>query len=163
MTGVRGEIRHAPYVRLAPRGTDIDALAALWTASWQAVMPSIDFAARRDWFCGYVTTLEAQGAETICAFDGARLLGFMLLNRQRGILEQIAVRPEFFGAGIGLRLVDAAKGLCPNGLALDVNADNPRALRFYEKAGFERRQAGVNPRSGLKTWRMHWLGPSGSL
>jgi len=143
-------------VRLARRGDDLDRLADLWVASWRAVMPGIDFSARRDWFLAYLSDLEAQGATTICALAADRPLGFVLLDVPRGILEQIAVKPELFGTGIGALLLDEAKRLCPKGLSLEVNADNPRALRFYEKAGFERQGASVNPASGLETWRMRW-------
>jgi putative acetyltransferase len=124
-------------------------------------VPGIDFAARRDWFLTYLKDLEARGAKTICAFDGQHLLGFILLDEERGVLEQIAVRPERFGTGVGALLLDEAKRFCPAGLSLEVNADNARALRFYEKLGFERQEAGVNAISGLKTWRMRWVGASG--
>jgi putative acetyltransferase len=145
-------------VLLAGRGQNLDDLADLWVASWQAAMPGIDFTARRSWFLAYLTDLELKGAKTICAFAGEHLLGFMLLDQARSVVEQIAVWPELFGSGIAARLLDEAKRLCPKGLSLEVNADNPRALRFYEKAAFGGREAGVNPASGLKTWRMHWPG-----
>jgi putative acetyltransferase len=144
-------------LRLACRGDDFNLLADLWVASWRAVMPGIDFAARRDWFLAYLKDLEARGAKTICAFRAEHLSGFILLDEARGVLEQIAISPERFGSGVGALLLDEAKRLCPSGLSLEVNADNPRAVRFYEKAGFERLEAGINPSSGLKTWRMGWV------
>jgi putative acetyltransferase len=148
-----------PSFRLDRRGDDLDGLADLWVASWQAAMPGIDFAARRGWFLAYIGDIEAQGGETICAFAAEHLLGFIVLDAACGVLEQIAVSPELFGTGVGALLLDEAKRLCPAGLSLEVNADNPRAVRFYEKAGFVAQEAGVNPASGLKTWRMRW--PSG--
>jgi putative acetyltransferase len=39
---------------------------------------------------------------------------------------------------------------------VDVNQDNPRAVRFYEREGFRRLHEGVNPNSGLRTWRLEW-------
>lgn len=142
--------------RLTRRGDDLGRLADLWVASWQAAMPDVDFVARRSWFLAYVRDIEAQGGETICAFAAEHLAGFILLNRSRGVLEQIAVLPELFGTGVGALLLNEAKRLCPAGLSLEVNADNPRALRFYEKADFARQEARANPTSGLKTWRMRW-------
>jgi putative acetyltransferase len=147
----------APF-RLSSRGDDLNVLADLWVASWQAVMPDIDFVARRCWFLAYLEDLEGQGVVTVCAFGGESALGFILLDQARGILEQIAVWPELFGSGIASLLLDEAKRRCSSGLTLEVNADNPRALRFYEKAGFERHASGANPTSGLKTWQMRWLG-----
>ncbi len=149
--------------RLAPRGDDLAPLADLWVASWQATMPTIDFAGRRDWFCGHVLDVELRGGETICAMDGQAdppgdLLGFILLDRPQAILEQIAVAPSLFGSGVGAFLLDAAKHRCRAGLSLDVNVDNPRALRFYEKHGFGKVGSGLNPHSGLPIWRMRWRG-----
>ncbi len=136
-------------------------LADLWVASWQVTLPMIDFAARRDWFCAYVEEIEQRGGVTLCAYDmqGCQqgpLLGFILLDIPRAILEQIAVAPHLFGSGLGTFLLDHAKSLCRTGLNLDVNADNPRAIRFYEKHGFARVSRGVNPRSGLPVWHMRW-------
>ncbi len=143
-------------LRLARRGDDMTALADLWIASWNAVMPGIDFAARRSWFLSYLRDIELKGRETICAFDGHTMLGFILLDCEHGVLEQIAISPELFGSGVASLLLDEAKRRCASGLSLEVNADNPRALRFYEKSGFERREPGVNPTSGLQTWLMRW-------
>lgn len=148
-------------LRLARRGDDLGRLADLWVASWQAAMPGIDFTVRRDWFLAYLSDIEAQGGETICAFAGKHPLGFILLDCERGVLEQIAIWPALFGTGIGTLLLDEAKRRCPSGLSLEVNADNARALRFYEKSGFERAEFGVNPASGLPTWHMRWPGVTG--
>lgn len=143
--------------RLALRDRDIGLLADLWVEGWQAVFPTIDFAARRDWFCVLVANMEADGASTICALDDKNVLGgFILLHRARCYVEQLAVRPALFGSRVAMLLIDEAKRLCPDGLDLHVNEDNRRALRLYEKAGFQRREAGLNPNSGLKTWHMHW-------
>lgn len=149
--------------RLVSRGDDLAPLVDLWVGSWQATMPQIDFAARRDWFCAHVREVESRGGVTLCAMDWQtgqpdELLGFILLDIPRAILEQIVVAPSLFGSGVGAFLLDEAKRRCPGGLSLDVNADNPRALRFYEKHGFSRAGSGLNPLSGLPIWRMRWLG-----
>ena len=149
--------------RLVPRGNDLAPLADLWVASWQATMPTIDFGSRRDWFRSHVLDVESRGGVTLCAMDWQtgkpdELLGFILLDFPRAILEQIAIAPALFGSGVGAFLLDEAKRRCPAGLSLDVNADNPRALRFYEKHGFSRAGSGLNPFSGLPIWRMRWHG-----
>lgn len=148
----------SPY-RLAPRDGDLAPLTDLWVAAWQAIMPAIDFAARRDWFLAYLIGIEQDGGVTLCAYDPqACLSGFILLDGPRKILEQIVVAPALFGGGLGEILLDHAKTLCPAGLDLTVNKDNPRAIRFYEKHGFMRIGEGVNPRSGLPILTMRWPG-----
>lgn len=151
-------VRHG-YV-LRPRDhLDIARLADLWVASWQEAMPHIDFTARRGWFEERIAALEAAGAITICAlehFPADRLVGFMTLDPSTGRIDQLAVAPAAKGGGAAALLLDEARRLSPGRLSLDVNVDNPRAVRFYEREGFETIGEGVNPRSGLKTLQLLW-------
>ena len=157
---------------------DMEPLVDLWVASWQEAMPDIDFSARRDWLEDHIVGLEAKGFVTICAeehfpanqerfrvakmrpdkveehFPGRRLLGFVTLDPATGWVDQLAVAPSAKGGGAALLLLDEARRLAPRGLSLDVNVDNPRALRFYEREGFTRIGEGVNPHSGLATLRL---------
>jgi putative acetyltransferase len=148
----------ASVFRLVPRrDDDLAPLIALWVESWQATMPHIDFSARRDWFRAHLQASEEEGALTICGFDAeGNLAGFLLLFMQRNYLEQVAVHPRHFRSGLARRLLDEAKARCPHGLTLDVNADNARALQFYQRHGCVRVAAGTNPRSGLPTFTMRW-------
>jgi len=51
-------------------------------------------------------------------------------------IEMLFVRPEFFSRGIGRCLVNFA--LENLGVSkVDVNEQNPKAVKFYEKMGFE--------------------------
>lgn len=148
---------HAVF-RFAPRdAADLPALVDLWVASWQAVMPQIDFGMRRNWLVTRIATKESEGATTLCAFDAESCLaGFLLLETARNYLDQIAVHPRHFGNGLADQLLNIAKARCPDGLTLDVNGDNPRALRFYVRHGFARVATGSNPNSGLPTFRLRW-------
>jgi putative acetyltransferase len=150
----------AASVRLRVRAeADCASLAGLWVESWREAMPDIDFNARRGWLLDHLRALEAAGAITICAFDGAdRLLGFVTFDPVTAYLDQLAVAPEAKGTGAAKLLLDEARRLSPKGLALDVNQDNARAVAFYERQGFAKIAEGVSPRSGLKTWRLHWPG-----
>jgi len=49
-----------------------------------------------------------------------------------------------------------ARRLSPLGLDLKVNADNARAIRFYEKHGFAVTGEEANPRSGAPIYAMSW-------
>ena len=69
----------------------------------------------------------------IAEADGA-MIGFVTVDPATLYLDQIVVAPEFWGSGVGAALVAEAKRLSPNGLDLDVNTDNARAIRFYSDA-----------------------------
>ena len=134
---------------------DLEALADLWVASWAEAMPQIDFRARRAWLLDHVKTLEAQGALTFCALDAeGRRLGFATVDPESGVLDQIAVAPQAKGAGAARALILKARATSRAPLRLDVNRDNPRALRFYLREGFVVEGEGVNPRSGLAVLHM---------
>jgi putative acetyltransferase len=48
--------------------------------------------------------------------------------------------------------------LSPDCITLLVNADNARAIRFYERNGFVHAGEDVNPTSGRPVLRMEWKG-----
>lgn len=136
---------------------DLSKLGDLWVESWTSVMPQIDFSARRAWFESHIAALHAQGCTIICAETAeGQLLGFVTIDAASHYLDQIAVLPQAFGSTAAKLLIGEAKRYATSHLLLHVNQDNPRALRFYEKQGFVRVEEGVNPRSGLKVWKMRW-------
>jgi putative acetyltransferase len=145
-----------PLLLRARIDSDLPLLADLWVTAWREAMPQIDFEARRGWFCAYLPKLEAEGALTLCAEDRNVLAGFVTFDARSGYLDQLAVAPIAQGTGIARALLDAAKARTPGIVRLDVNQDNARALRFYEREGFRRRAPGRNPSSGLATWQLEW-------
>jgi putative acetyltransferase len=133
-------------------------LTDLWIAAWTQAMPAIDFEARRAWLVDHLSELQGQGAAITCAFDpttGA-MAGFITLDLASGHIDQLAAAPSDWGRGAAAELITDAKRHAASRLRLEVNQDNPRAVRFYEKQGFRRRATGVNPTSGLKTWHYEW-------
>ena len=66
------------------------------------------------------------------------------------------VAPEAWGSTIAGALLAEAKRLSPAGLDLAVNADNARAIRFYEKQGFVVTGTDANARSGAPILKMAW-------
>lgn len=148
---------------LLRRRADADwpAMLDLWVAAWRATYPEIDFDARRDWLTQQIAKLEAEGALTLCLFAGdpPALAGFVVIDPRTGWLDQICVGPAFKGLGCGERLMAAARALAPGLVRLDVNADNKRAIRFYERGGFTQIGQGANTLSGRATIMMEWREP----
>jgi putative acetyltransferase len=119
-------------------------------------MPEIDFEARRPWLDAHLDALVASGVRLLVAEVGGAPVGFVTVDPVRRHLDQLAVHPDRQGSGIADRLMAGAKALSPAGLALEVNAANLRARRFYARHGFVETGSGTNPRSGLPTLILSW-------
>ena len=140
------------------------AMADLWVEAWQETLPEIDFEARRGWLCHRIGALVEDGAviwvATVPATDGApeKTLGFVTVEPKSGYVDQLVVHPDHWGTGVARLLLDAAARQTRAPLALDVNEENERAVRFYEKSGFAIVGHGVNLTSGRPTLRMERAG-----
>lgn len=78
----------------------------------------------------YFDAVELRGA-----VDNDNLVGFIGVVDAN--IEMLFVTPEVFGCGVGRSLVEYAfENL--NAEKVDVNEQNPRAIGFYEKMGFEK-------------------------
>lgn len=142
------------------READWPALLDLWVGAWSVTYADIDFSARRDWLIRHVNALEAQGSVTLCLFETPeKLAGFVVVDPSTGWLDQICVAPAYFGNGAGAALISAAREASPQRIRLDVNADNKRAIGFYERQGFALAGAGQPSLSGRATVLMEWRRP----
>ena len=134
---------------------DEDAAIELWRRTWQLAYPSIDFTARLDWWRARWRNELVPAATVVVAEDDAVIAGFVTIDA-KGYLDQIVVAPEAWGSDVALALMAEARRLSPSGLDLKVNADNARAIRFYEKQGFVITGDDVNPISGAPIRKMSW-------
>jgi putative acetyltransferase len=139
---------------------DEEAAIALWLRTWQAAYPQLDFAERLDWWRKRWRSELTPAANIVVAetstSDEGQIVGFVTVDPVTLYLDQIVVAPERWSSGIAAALIAEAKRLSPRGLDLDVNTDNMRAVRFYEKHGFSVTTAGVNAISGKPVHRMSW-------
>jgi putative acetyltransferase len=144
--------------RYQPR--DENAAIALWLRTWQAAYPSLNFAERLDWWrARWRNELVPSAAIVIAEAAGAKapeVIGFVTVDPRTFYLDQLVVAPEHWSSGVGTALMAVAKHLSPTGLDLEVNTDNTRAIRFYEKQRFSIAGSGVNPISGKPVHRMRW-------
>jgi putative acetyltransferase len=135
---------------------DEDAAIELWRRTWQIAYPRLDFNARLDWWRERWRQELVPTAAIVLAQSQTALLGFVTVDPKTRYLDQIVVAPEAWGGGIAEALLAEARRLSPSGLDLAVNADNARAIRFYEKHGFAVTGNDVNPRSGAPIRKMAW-------
>ncbi|RAI45542.1 GNAT family N-acetyltransferase [Rhodoplanes roseus] len=146
--------RSAPSVRPYER-QDEEAVIELWRRTWQTTYPQHDFAARVAWWRErWRTELVPMASVMVAEIDG-EMLGFVTID-ESGYLDQIVVAPEAWGTPLATLLLDEAKRVAPTGIALHVNKDNYRAIRFYEKQGFAIGGEDVNPLSQSPVFMMIW-------
>jgi putative acetyltransferase len=135
---------------------DEDAAIALWLRTWQTAYPEIDFAKRLSWWRERWRKETIPAAQIVIADIEGQMIGFVTVDPRTLYLDQIVVAPAHWGSGVGAALVAEAKHISPDGLDLDVNIDNARAIAFYGKRGFIITGAGKNPISGKPVHRMTW-------
>ena len=139
--------RSATSVRIRPvHLDDVDQLHALFrhpaVARTTLQLPSQELAKTAE----RVKTRQP-GLYRFVAVAGRQILGSISLHQsQNPRLAHSAglgmmVHPDFWGQGIGSRLMEAVLDLADNWLnlkrvELEVNIDNPAAIRLYEKFGF---------------------------
>jgi putative acetyltransferase len=69
----------------------------------------------------------------LCAEDDGAPVGFLGLSGST--VEALFLAPEWHRRGVGRRLIEHARTL-KGALSVDVNEQNPGAVRFYEACGF---------------------------
>jgi putative acetyltransferase len=147
-------VTHWAFRRYQPR--DEEAAIALWLKTWQAAYPQIDFAARLAWWRERWRGELVPKTAIVVAEAGDEMIGFVTIEPGSGYLDQIVVDPQRWRSGVGAALIAEAKRLAPQGLTLDVNTDNARAIAFYLRQGFLHSGAGVNAISGKPVHHMSW-------
>ena len=132
-------------MRRLARNSDADAVYAIYMHD--RVIPYLGFdAMSRAAFQPVFDALLATGRFYVVEADG-RLRGFYKALRQEGraahvaLLGAIAIDPSEQGSGLARAMleeaIDALRSEGARRIELTVEADNPRALRFYQKLGFE--------------------------
>jgi putative acetyltransferase len=147
----RGDFTLRPY---AP--ADEAAAIELWRRTWSETYPDIDFHARVEWWRKRWREELLTTATVVVAEREGALVGFVTVDSNTAYLDQIVVAPEAWRSGVAEALLQQARALSPAGLALHVNKDNARAIRFYENHGFVIQGDDVNPKSGRAIYKMSW-------
>jgi putative acetyltransferase len=135
---------------------DEDAAIELWRHTWQQHYPDLDFGARVAWWRERWRQELASSATIRVAESDGRMVGFVTVDPKNGYLDQIVVVPDAWGTDVAMLLMAEARRISPDGLDLKVNADNARAIRFYEKQGFVDAGETVNEISGAPVRMMRW-------
>ena len=113
---------------------DATAVADVYLASFHATY-AFPLAHTDDQVRAWIRETVIGGGGTWVAVDAdGAPVAMMVVTR--GELDQLYIRPDRLGEGIGRRLLDHAKEQSPAGLRLYTFQVNERARRFYERNGF---------------------------
>lgn len=138
------------FVRTAGE-RDLDAIRAVLVETWHATYDAIYGAAKvteitDEWHS--IVSLKARltkpNSDFLVADDGKRIGGVAFAEGIDGgktvVLRQLYVLPSLQGRGIGGMLLDEIIESFPeaNAIRLEVEAQNTRAIAFYEANGFVR-------------------------
>lgn len=138
------------------RDADRDAIARVWLDGWQST--GIRLAEQPD-YVGLRSRVDeelANGWRVTVADWAGEVLGFAALRPDLAKLDQIFVKADALGQGIGAALMAHARRAMPDGFSLWTHADNARARRFYENQAPLRFEDGMHPTHGHPI-RTYWF------
>ena len=112
---------------------DAAAVADVYLASFHATY-DFPLAHTDDEVRAWIGEAVAGGGTWVAVDEMGTIVAMMEVKP--GELDQLYVRPDRLGQGIGRRLLDVARERSPDGLTLYTFQLNDRARRFYERNGF---------------------------
>lgn len=149
---VAKETRQMSLIAIKPLQTDdIDELIAVARRVWHAHYPGIITTEQIDYMLerGYnreliLDEITHQGITWLAITDGAEMIGFVSIGPSGSDtlkLHKLYLLPEYQGKGIGARALARLEEIALNAhvhkLVLNVNKHNPKAIRSYERAGWQ--------------------------
>ena len=130
---------------------DIDRVADIWL---KTNLKAHYFISNQYWKSNYELVKEMMSQYEVYVFEADKMIqGFVGLNDK--YIEGIFVAAEMQSRGIGKILLDYAKDR-KSKLLLKVYQKNTRAVRFYQREGFEIQSEGVDDDTGEKDYAMIW-------
>ncbi|TBL96424.1 N-acetyltransferase [Hafnia alvei] len=132
---------------------DMPAIMALWLVSTTEAHP---FISTQYWRESEVVVRDTYlpNALTWVAEDKGEIIGFISVLEQQ-FIGALFVEKSYHGKGIGQLLMTHVKMIFPQ-LMLEVYLENHRALRFYQREGFQTQDTQFNEDTQHKTAIMLW-------
>ena len=108
-------------------------ILTIWEKS---VLATHDFLSSSDFeeIKEFVNHFDFKNLQVFCLTKENLVVGFIGVVEKKG--EMLFLDPKYFGQGLGLRLLNFAVNEL-NIDKLDVNEQNTKAIKFYQKFGFE--------------------------
>ena len=130
---------------------DIDRVAGIWL---DANLKAHDFISAQYWENNFELLKEMLPQAEVYVYETETgIQGFLGLNGE--YIEGIFVSEEAQSRGIGKLLLNHAKGR-KSALRLNVYQKNMRAIRFYQREGFQIQREGLDAATGEPEYEMLW-------
>lgn len=113
---------------------DAATVADIWLASFRAALPTVRLAHTDDEVRDWIARVVVGQLETWVAEIDRAIVGVMALHD--AWIEQLYLRPDWRGRGLGRQFVELAKERSPGFLQLWCFQVNEPARHFYERNGF---------------------------
>jgi ribosomal protein S18 acetylase RimI-like enzyme len=138
---------------------DAEAIARLYLGAFKAALPDVVLAHTDEQVRAWIEDVVVARRETWIVESGDGIVGFLTLDGSD--VEQLYVAVGHWRRGIGSMLLDLAKQRSPERLELYTFQANARAVRFYERHGFEIVAAGDGSGNEERApdFRMRWPAP----
>ena len=133
---------------------DYPALADLWYDSWMSVGIANETDLTREGVRERFFRDVENRWDLFAAEENSAIVGLLALIPSEDRIDQIFVDPAARGTGIGLALLNFAKGAMPEGIVLTTHESNTRARTFYEREGF--RLTGTEPDRVHRRTKCHY-------
>lgn len=131
--------------------SDIDRVADIWL---NANLNAHYFIPSHYWNDNFEPVKDMLPQAEVYVYEcNGKIQGFVGING--GYIEGIFVSEEVRSQGIGKQLLDHVKGRKAK-LSLNVYQKNTRAIRFYEREGFDIKCEGLDKATGEKDYEMIW-------
>lgn len=136
---------------------DLEDTVQLWYQTWHQTFPHIQHPQTYyEWKERFCDRLAVKGNVWVAEVEN-RIVGFIVVMKEKQELNQIFVDLMYQNQGIGSALLDKAKAICPQGLKLNTLKQNTQACLFYEKHGFKAGKLGTNKINGEPNVEYLWL------
>jgi ribosomal protein S18 acetylase RimI-like enzyme len=127
-----------PYRIRSAQTSDADAIAAVFLASWRALMPMIPLVHSDAEVRAWIGDVVLHKGEVTVSIQGDEVVAMMAASRGEsgGWIDHLYVAPEHAGRGVGSALARVAIATLPRPIRLYTFQANERARSFYERLGF---------------------------
>lgn len=144
-------------VKIRPYGLDdIEVVVQLWWQTWHQTFPDLEHPQRyTSWQERFRKHIAVRGLIWVAEVEN-QIVGFVVVVKEEGRLDQLFVAPAYQHRGIGSALLGKAKEICPQKLTTDTLQRNTQSRKFYEKHGFKAGKLAVNKNNGQPNIEYYW-------